>query len=174
MRADYFKTELQEARERSLACIKNWMPDIAKIKYMPSLQEAKAHALRLARKQTKRTHILILADPLQAEVGQDKNDDLTVIPAGNAARLCEAIAISAERLAAIVVSYQQASPFYYKKVRELSSAEGAVMIWNALDSPLNQADTRINLSKNSQPDLICFILDKAVWLGGKREMTSEL
>jgi hypothetical protein len=172
MRVDYFKAKPNEEHARSLAFIKNLVPDIATLWRMPSLQEARMNALQLARKQTGRTQILILEDPLQYEVSLDENDCLT-IPAGKTAHLCEAIANSAKRLAAIVVRDKHAAPFYYKKVRELSSAEGARMIWEALDGPLNHTDTCAKLTKNSPPDLICFIFNTTIWLGSKTQMMSE-
>jgi glutamate-1-semialdehyde aminotransferase len=155
-----------------LALLNNLVPDISKLWLMPSPAQAMASLIQLARTKTARRKVLILSDPAQSCLAQ--GDDLAFIAAGNAGQLCAAIANSNERLAALVVRYAHASTFYYKKVRELSSAEGAAMIWDALDIPLQQAETNITWAKNSQPDLMCFQFDSAIWLGAKQDMPGEI
>lgn len=172
MHADYFKAAPDNEYWKALQLIKVLVPNITTLWRMETYQAARMTALQLARNHTKRTKILRLAE-ISSEANMSQAEDSDVIPAGNAAQICVAIATSAERLAALVVEYDQAAPFYYKKVRELASAEGAVMIWDALASKLGQTDTRSNLSKNSQPDLICFSTETAVWLGGKGEIMTK-
>jgi len=152
-----------------LALLNQRAPDMVKVWSMPSLTEARAKLLQLARTTTGRQQALILTDPAQPQSAP--NDDLAFISAGHAGQLCQAIANSPERLAALVVKYDQASAFYYKKVRELSSAEGAVLIWDALDIAFEQSPV---WPKNSQPDLIGFKLDNAIWLGAKQDMLGEI
>lgn len=130
-------------------------------------------AFKAAQQHTQREKLLILSDNNYFNPYEDINNEAVVeiIQAGDTATLCKAIANSSERIAAIIVKHTQASPYYYKKVRELSSAEGAVMIWDALNQTCNQATLFNKISKNSQPDIICFSVlqtETTIWIGGKK------
>ncbi len=174
MHADYFKEKHMQAE--ALQAIKAIVPTVEIIWPSTTDTHALMTAIQLAKKYTQRCKILILADPLNLTpyAGIINDEYLAVIPAGNAAVLCAAIANSAERIAAVIIKYEQASPYYYKKVRELTSAEGAVMI---LDSLAPQRDKPLKFSKNSQPDMICChvaMVKTASWIAGKAEMMALL
>ncbi len=156
-----------------LAIIKKLVPTAEQIIPASNQENAYQMVLQLAKKHTSRNKILILENPIifDGTISDSRDKDIEIIPADNAALLCETIAISAERIAAIIVKHDKASNYYYKKVRELSSAEGAVMIWDNLHLPRIKADAPLNMSKKSFPDLICFNLNN-VWIGGRSDLMS--
>lgn len=92
-------------------------------------------ALERARDLTDRKAILWLANDTARVCA---NSMLHPIPTLKTAALCRAIAESPERIAAIVLESPRENPLivnrFLKRVRELASAEGAMMIWAGTDS----------------------------------------
>lgn len=115
--------------------------------------ECKAHevALELAQHYTGRSKAIILVD--HAPTSYINKRHVTFLQGGHIASVCEAIAVSEERIAAIVVRYFEGSHFYYKKIRELASAEGAVMIWDYLIGNVNHV---IKIYQDCMPDMVLF------------------
>jgi len=132
---------------------------------MASAQEAYVLAVKIAQSYTKRKKVFILADSNEFV---DENPHTCSLQAGNAAQLCEAIALTDERIAAIIIRSHRASHFYYKKVRELSSAEGALMIWDRLT---NHADQKI--ARHCIPDIAIFTHLRVAFLLAKKELMYE-
>jgi len=79
----------------------------------------------------------------------------------NANTLCEALATSSDRIAAIIFSHRTASHFFQKKMRELASAEGA---WLVLDVT---SGANLSLAKSIQFDIILFQYGDLFWLASK-------
>ncbi len=149
------------------------MPTVEQIISTDNNEIAYQRVVQAAKKHTSREKILILEDPdvFSDLIENQQNQAIEIIPADDATLLCETIANSADRIAAIIIKYHQASTYYYKKVRELSSAEGAVMIWDNLSQTDIKAGTSFNMSKKSFPDLMFFNLNN-VWIGGRSDLMS--
>jgi glutamate-1-semialdehyde aminotransferase len=148
-------------------------PNLNVLRQMDSRVQAYEAAVDIAKKNTGRDKLLLLVGPnnLLQEISTNEKSHQEIIATGSAAQLCETIANSAERLAAIIVKHAFDFPFYYKKVRELASAEGAIMIWDALENEFNQFKNEAKVSKYSLPDIFCFKTAKqAIWMGGKSEV----
>lgn len=124
---------------------------------MPLLEtrcEAESHettlvkAIQLARDFTGRSKVLWLAN------GKAAPFSVVLLPAMKPAVLCHAIGESSERIAAIILDPIRADEFrlkrFLKRVRELASAEGAVLIWNQGSADFDPNDFEL------QPDLTCF------------------
>lgn len=161
-----------------LDTINQMVPTVEQLKCISHLKNNHHLAINLARSFTKRNKIIVITNSqLFNQKSADNDDNVEFIVADDSSQLCLTIASSAERIAAIVVKYHQASPYYFKKVRELASAEGAVMIWDNLDNATIDIKTTLKISKKSLPDLICFYNQSTVnnmWLGGKAEILSLL
>ena len=187
MPADYFKSEFAKPDENlintehkhmeALQLAQKIVPNIDIVTPVDSSEMAYTLTIQLAQKHTKRNKILIIDTPLVIKNDQaleiDKNTDF--ILADDTAQLCEAIACSEERIAAIVVKHVQFSPYYYKKVRELASAEGAIMIFDLLNMPSINEINHFKISKNSLPDIICINLTlkiPSIWVGGRADLMS--
>lgn len=87
-------------------------------------------AVRLARVRTGRSKVLVITDPNGLE---SLDQDVERVPYGQTAALCATIAeCTNERVAAIVVEPTldvfPRHRWFLKKVRELASAEGALLI----------------------------------------------
>ncbi|MFN7097146.1 MAG: hypothetical protein ACK4PR_06270, partial [Gammaproteobacteria bacterium] len=124
---DYFNhsQDLQIA----LQCIKTLLPGIQWVEAMPNQKQARQQALSRAQQYTARSKLLLLASStIQKKISPYQN--IEIVPTGNTDFLCQAIATSIDRIAAIIVSHDKITPYYWRKVRELASAEGALMIWD--------------------------------------------
>lgn len=176
MPAVYIK-HYSDAEIATMNYIKLQVPTVEQIQTFSNLQNIEQTAINKAKIHTARKKILVIIN-LDITTNQDfsnNNEDYEYIVANDAAQLCEAIACSTERIAAIIVKYHKASTYYYKKVRELSSAEGAVMIWSFLNDEPIKTGSSLNISRKSLPDLICLktqIDSEQYWLGGKSELIS--
>lgn len=81
----------------------------------------------------------------------------------NIKEICLAIAVTENRIGAIVVNYHEMTPFLLKKIRELTSAEGALFLVNALKvKSINEI-----FFKSSIPDALICILDRTYWVASK-------
>ncbi len=63
--------------------------------------------------------------------------------------LCQEIALTTSRIAAILITYDLAPPFFYKKARELCNAEGAFFILQI------HLKSSVKINTNYQPDIYC-------------------
>lgn len=182
MHVDYFNITLNNFDDANqniesecmlaLNHIKTIAPVIDKVWQIENKNKARLNALQLAKEFTNRTKFIFITDNLSSKVEENflPHENIETILAGDKAKLCETIAMSSERIAGIIVKAHCASLHYYKKVRELTSAEGAVMIWDQLDSKMNANDSLVKITKTSQPDLICFNLTTVIWIGSKKEL----
>jgi len=167
MLEDYFKPIFSKTNEqlKPLELIKHLLPNVERLKNNTSSYEARLYALKVAGMYADRTKIIVLSDPHNLNEDKNKYENHEVLPANNAGILCENIAISEERIAAIVVNYNKASHFYYKKVREIASAENAIMIWDTLDKSIQN----IKIPTNCAPDIFCFkVSTSSYWLAFTR------
>lgn len=167
---DYDNAEIIDYLKSRIATVEN-------VQSFSNLQDTEQAAINNAKTHTARNKILVIIDSnLMTPPMRDSNNELMeYIVADDATQLCLAIACSTVRIAAIVVRTHKASNYFYKKVRELSSAEGAVMIWNILNNEPIKIGLSLNMSKKSLPDLICFKTQshfEQYWLGGKSELMS--
>ena len=167
MLEDYFNPISSESNENlePLEMIKHFLPNVERLKNNNSSGEARLYALRVACMYADRTKIIVLSDPYNLDKDKNEYENHELLPANNAGILCEKIAISEERIAAIVVNYNNASNFYYKKVREIASAENAIMIWDTLDKSMQD----IKIPTNCAPDIFCFKFStSSYWLAFTR------
>lgn len=146
---------------------------IEAIEPMASLTIAIENAAQLAIKHTQHKKIIVLVDKQTADCAILRLIDINVeyIVADDVALLCETIAKSEERIAAIIISCKNSTPYYYKKVRELCSAEGALMIWENIS--ISSHHKNFTISKYSQPDIICFDFENnefCAWIGTRKDV----
>ncbi len=178
--ADYFNDQRSHANYKNhyftdvdiLNDIKEQISTVEHIKNISNRERVDQIVINIAKSYTQRNKILMIVDPflMTYQNVKNNNDTMEFIAADDAAQLCESIACSAERIAAICVKYDKASTYYYKKVRELTSAEGAMMIWDKLNNDPITANVSFNISKKSLPDLICFKTQSTIeqyWIGGR-------
>ena len=124
--------------------------------------EATEWVMQMACQRTRRTKCLLCVDStLVGEMQQDKNRDHTeVIALGDRGQLCTSLATSTERIAAIVIKpflvYSTGFPYYFSKVRELASAEGALMICDEIGDFFLKSNEYSKLAVRHHPDIICF------------------
>lgn len=74
--------------------------------------------------------------------------------------LCEYIGYSTTRIGAIIISDSDTSPFFYKKMREIASAEGALLILHVSHS----SNTK-QVIRYASPDCLLFFNEECYWLG---------
>lgn len=129
--------------------------------------DAYQFSFELASMHTNRKKLLIITDASKANpyTGLNETHYHEMVVAGDAAALCTAIACTLDRLSAIVVKSPIAPPYYYKKVRELASAEGAIMIWDEVGKDFNDASQQNIIAKNSKPDIFCFSNTDKIFIG---------
>ncbi len=173
---NYTVQEFEHAKV--LAAIKNQLSNLETIKPVKTAVQAYATALALAKQYTGRSKQLVIVDPAVMSENEEYivTDNTMLLPSGDSALLCEAIALSTERIAAIVIKHHRILAYYYKKVRELSSAEGAIMIWDGFTVGLDN-DQLVKIPANSQPDLICGNYqaeNRSFWLGGRTDLLKLL
>jgi hypothetical protein len=87
-----------------------------------------SEAIECAREYTRRTNVIVLSDS-EPTLFQER---VCCLPIGSRSLLCKAIAESDNRIAAIVIEHSKAnilpSKNFLRTVRELASAEGALLI----------------------------------------------
>lgn len=74
--------------------------------------------------------------------------------------LCKKIGLSNERIGSIVIDDKERSPFFCKKIREISSAEDALLIL-----VLRHNDDCLHIARYLSPDMIIFEYENQIWLG---------
>jgi hypothetical protein len=109
-----------------------------------------------------RTKVIIISD-YTPKLDLPDNIVITHIQGGNIATLCEEIAISNERVGAIIVNNCHGSSFFRKKVRELASAEGAILIFDEIDPIFT--DEIYSITKLDTADIVLFEWQGIFWLG---------
>jgi hypothetical protein len=134
--------------------IRDILPNIEKIMRINSYPAACALIEEIIYQNANRTKILVLSDPTQLHKNPNHYQNYDLLPAGNMEILCNTMATAEERIAALVVNSNQSTGFYYKKVRELASAENALMIWDTFD----QSIRNVKIPVNAAPDIVCFQL----------------
>lgn len=98
--------------------------------------DPRARALSAARTATERTLAVVLVNEGQESLARAwaGRDGVRLEPAGDLPRLCRLIGECEERIAAFVVSPAVDDDYRHKrqvkKLRELASAEGALLIWD--------------------------------------------
>ena len=116
MHEDYSNDKIQHGK--CLCMVNDIMKHIDGVCLVESMSRANSIAIRLAKKHTDRSKILFSVDPLQLESYNKatQNNNIKIIPAGDREKLCESIATSFDRIAAIVIKpfirYQNALPYY--------------------------------------------------------------
>jgi FkbM family methyltransferase len=157
----------------TLKLIQAIIPSMESTHHILTPDFAIAKAITLAKSHTKRNKVIVLVDPkkINTDKSSQEEKDILTIAADKSQRLCEAIALSKERIAAIVIRHHQAAPYYYKKVRELSSAEGALMIWDQIEFDNNVLQQNLRITKHCQPDIACFSItrgESSSWIGSRK------
>lgn len=150
MRVDCFN--VNEITPTVLLQIKNIVPNLQWVNAIDDHQQPLQQALSIAQQYTARSNVLTLSSSTGDCISE----------------LCLAIAIASERIAAIIINQHEVYPYYARKVRELASAEGALMIWDISQHALELTD--IKISKKNQPDLLCFRLQQyptVAWIAGR-------
>jgi len=84
--------------------------------------------------------------------GHSEHKKILIIAHKDPKALCADIANSEERLAALQLSNAKATPLFYKRARQLASAEGALLILDFL----NESEINSIAINNTQPELIAF------------------
>lgn len=133
--------------------------------------------IELAKKITGRSKMLFLINDESESFALKISKEIAcdIIFSGSTTTLCEAMANSADRLAAIFLTHTNHHPLYYKKSRELASAEGAILVLDTLDKNINQSK-QINIPRYSYPDIIIFNDDSStapIWIGSKQELVND-
>ena len=148
MRVDY-----SNHNEHASQFIHRLVGSLDKAILVTNRKQAKQLAINAAQIHTGRKKVILMraTEPISKVRG-------SVIKSGSAERLCLAIAESVERIAAFIVECGTEPPYYYKTVRELASAEGAVMIWNANNKVLVDGASSFKIPKTGMPDILCFQL----------------
>jgi bifunctional N-acetylglucosamine-1-phosphate-uridyltransferase/glucosamine-1-phosphate-acetyltransferase GlmU-like protein len=89
----------------------------------------------------------------QATISQhNQHQTILTIEHRDPKALCNDIANSEERLAALQISHSDATPLFYKRARQLASAEGAILVLD-LTSEKEISSVAIN---NTQAEIILF------------------
>ena len=143
------------------------LPQVEKLICTDSCDEARIQAITFARNYAKRNKTILLSDPNNFEYLIPSDNHLEVLPADNTDTLCKTIAISEERIAAIIINFHKTSHHYYKKLREIASAENAILIWDVLKYSI----ANIHIPTHSAPDILCFQLPNfSYWLALTRKL----
>jgi glutamate-1-semialdehyde aminotransferase len=139
-----------------------------------SADAARALAIRLARAYSGRHKIFWIADSDALPLGQDF--DIATLPSRNIGLVCKAIGESEERIAAIIVAPQRAGDLvlkrFLKRVRELVSAEGALLIWDETLRDAGSIPEYLQASYEIRPDLTCLFQAGTVshFVGGRADV----
>jgi glutamate-1-semialdehyde aminotransferase len=132
-------------------------------------QEARQEALRLARARTGRRQVIAIADTQTPDL--DWNfPHVTILPGGNIGLVCKEIGEAEERIAAVVVAPRRAEDLvlkrFLRRLRELVSAEGALLIWEETQG----SRETLQIAYGVKPDLTCPVrrADPADVSGGEK------
>lgn len=133
--------------------------------------------IELAKKITERSKMLFLINDEDESFTLKISKEIAcdIIFSGSTTTLCEAIANSADRLAAIFLTHTNHHPLYYKKSRELASAEGAMLVLDTSDKKNNQSK-QISIPRYSYPDIIICNGESSeapIWIGSKQELVND-
>lgn len=145
--------------------IQSFVPTMEMVESLLPTLSFEKKSIDIARQVTNRNKVIVIIDhPTTVTSNMLSTNDIEYIVANTPQNLCQAIAWSHERIAAIIVKCHAASPYYYKKVRELASAEGALMIW----SSKKDNGENYKIKKHYYPDIIEFQYDDKTWIGTRK------
>ncbi len=181
------------------------VPSMERLRCVASGTEARLSAIRLARGFTGRAKVIrldggdcghgdypLVRDPSggatlglpDSSVTFGANHDTLIVPWGNLAPLCGVLALHAGRIAALLVEpflsrvgVVPPPPGYLKEIRELASAEGALLIFDELATGFRATSGSLQARYGIRPDLTCIGLDgelSVACFGGRADVMENL
>ena len=157
----------QTLNENALELIRKIFPAAQFLYRAKTKKESYDHIVKAVNHFSGRRKFIIITDAVDyAEI--DDNKYIVNIQNGNIENICNEIALSSERIAAIIIFNHYGSSFFRKKMRELASAEGAFLIIDETNQ--TEIASNYSISKSCLPDMILFIWQTIFWLGSKLEI----
>lgn len=154
-------------------------PGLEQLHFCGSSERVLHTVLELSKKRTGRSRILVLepTSPSALMTALASHGDSNVISGGDASLLCRAIAESAERIGAVAVQPEFGDPRqrrFLRRVRDLASAEGALMICDesVIGSRILTTGC-MHVFYGVTPDVVCLRSNDdsdSHWLAGRSEI----
>lgn len=132
-----------------------------KVLHAKSAEESVRRAFRVARQKTKRRKIVnvLPADYTETNPGIKDSKSHVTVYTNHISNFCRALATSEARVAAVVVTPDERDLKYkgfLREIRELTSAEGALLIWKEVEGNENAENENPREFFGIQPDIICW------------------
>lgn len=133
------------------------------VRYYGSDASSVRQAVRFARKITGRRQVLEILPPDQSTfpLGKHRTASYRTVFTNDISTFCQTLANSENRLAAIIVTPDEKDLKYkrfLREVRELTSAEGALLIWK--EGIVSEKDKIPTEFFGIRPDVICLQGDR--------------